>query len=284
MVFGILGGDFRYKFLYDMLTNEKKIVYVYSNKYIKNKNNIETLDEFLEKIDVLIVPIPFSKDNNTVFNLDNEILNIDILFKKIIDYNIKIMFGGVIDKNRINFLQENNIKVLDFFEDNTIAILNAIPTAEGAIQTAMEESFKTIFNSKCLVLGYGRCGKILANMLKGIGANVDVSYRKESDLAYIKAYGLNPINLYKIDNSISSYDFIFNTIPYEILDKNLLSRVDNKTIIIDLAQAPGGVDYNYARDLNIKAIYCPGLPGRVAPYTAGEILKNKIIEYIDTVF
>ena len=42
----------------------------------------------------------------------------------------------------------------------------------------MENSFKTIFNSNCLVLGYGRCGKILANMLKGIGANVDVTYRK----------------------------------------------------------------------------------------------------------
>ncbi len=284
MIFGILGGDFRYKFLYDMLIDEKKSVYVYKNKYIKNKNNIETLDDFLEKIDVLIVPIPFSKDNITVFNLDSEILNIDTLFKKVIDYNIKVIFGGVIDKSKIDILQKNKIKVLDFFEDNTIAILNAIPTAEGAIQTAMEESFKTIFNSKCLVLGYGRCGKILANMLKGIGANVNVSYRKESDLAYIKAYGLNPINLYKISDTISSYDFIFNTIPYEILDKSLLSKVDNKTIIIDLAQAPGGVDYTYARDLNLKAIYCPGLPGRVAPYTAGEILKNKIVEYIDAIF
>ncbi|WP_250277839.1 dipicolinate synthase subunit DpsA [[Clostridium] colinum] len=280
MVLGILGGDFRYKFLYEMLIDENLLVYVYNNKHIESENNIKSLDEFLKKIDILIVPIPFTKDNNTVFNVDNEILNIDVLLEKVINNNIKIFFGGVIGKDRINFLENNNIKVFDFFEDDSIAILNAIPTAEGAIQTAMQESFKTIFDSKCLVLGYGRCGKILANMLKGIGANIDVTYRKPQDLAYINAYGLNPINLYDITGKIDKYDFIFNTIPYEILDKNILSKINKDTVIIDLAQAPGGVDYTFARTLNLKAIYCPGLPARVAPYTAGKILKDKIIEYI----
>nr|WP_317358071.1 dipicolinate synthase subunit DpsA [uncultured Tyzzerella sp.] len=279
MIFGILGGDFRYKFLYEMLTNENYIVYTHNNKFIDDENNIKNLDKFLEKIDILIVPIPFTKDNNNVFNIDNENININLLIEKSIKYNIKMFLGGVINSQIKDTLLKNNIKTFDFFEDNSIAILNAIPTAEGAIQTAMEKSYKTIFNSNSLVLGYGRCGKILANMLKGIGANVDVTYRKDEDLAYIKAYGLNPINLYKIKSNINKYDFIFNTIPYEILDKDILLNVDKKSIIIDLASAPGGLDYNYARELNLQAIYCPSLPGRVAPYTAGEILKDKIIDF-----
>lgn len=281
MIFGILGGDFRYKFLYDMLCNEDHLVYAHNNKYIEDKDN-STLDEFLRKIDILIVPIPFTKDNKTLFNIENEIISVNTLIGKIINYNIKMVFGGLIDKKLIEKLDKNNIKTFDFFEDNSIAILNAIPTAEGAIQTAMEQSFKTIFNSNCLVLGYGRCGKILANMLNGIGANVDVTYRKDEDLAYIKAYGLSPIYLYKIKENIKKYDFIFNTIPYEILNKDILKNINKNTIIIDLASAPGGLDYTYARDLNLKAIYCPSLPGRVAPYTAGEILKNKIIEKISS--
>ncbi len=281
MIFGILGGDFRYKFLYDMLCNEDHLVYSHNNKYIEDKDN-NTLDEFLCKIDILIVPIPFTKDNKTLFNIENEIISVNTLIEKIINYNIKMVFGGLIDKKLIEKLDKNNIKTFDFFEDNSIAILNAIPTAEGAIQTAMEQSFKTIFNSNCLVLGYGRCGKILANMLNGIGANVDVTYRKDEDLAYIKAYSLSPIYLYKIKENIKKYDFIFNTIPYEILNKDILKNINKDTIIIDLASAPGGLDYTYARDLNLKAIYCPSLPGRVAPYTAGEILKNKILEKISS--
>ena len=279
MVFGILGGDYRYKFLYEMLINEQHKVFIYGNKYIENTNSYNNIDYFLKKINILITPIPFTKDNETIFNIYNEILDINILINKIKNNNIKILCGGVIGKDRIKYIEEKGIKVFDFFEDEAIAILNAIPTAEGAIQTAMQESDKTIFNSKCLVLGYGRCGKILANMLKGIGANVTATYRKQIDYAYINAYGLNSINLYNIENIINDFDFIFNTIPYEILDKNILPKVNKQTIIIDLAQAPGGVDYNCARDLNLKAIYCPSLPGRVAPYTAGEILKDALLDY-----
>ena len=279
MVFGILGGDYRYKFLYEMLINEKNKVFIYGNKYVENTNNYNNIDDFLKEINILITPIPFTKDNKTIFNVYNEILDINILIDKIKNNNIKILCGGDIGKDKIKHIEQKGIKVFDFFEDEAIAILNAIPTAEGAIQTAMQESYKTIFNSKCLVLGYGRCGKILANMLKGIGANVTTTYRKQIDYAYINAYGLNSINLYNLESIINNFDFIFNTIPYEVLDRNILPKVNKQTIIIDLAQAPGGVDYNCARDLNLKAIYCPSLPGRVAPYTAGEILKDALLDY-----
>ena len=279
MVIGILGGDFRYKFLYEILSQENYLVYIYENKYIEDKDNIKSLDEFFNKIDVLVGSIPFSKDNKISFN--DKSINIDEFIEKLKTYNIKTLFAGAIEKNIIKKLNDNNIKTFDFFEDNYIAILNAIPTAEGAIQTAMENSFKTLFNSNSLVLGYGRCGKILSNMLKGIGANVDVSYRKEEDLSYIKSYGLSPINLYKIKDYVKKYDFIFNTIPYEILNKEILTNVNKDVVIIDLASAPGGVDYSYARELNIKAIYCPSLPGRVAPYTAANILKDKILSTLN---
>ena len=130
-----------------------------------------------------------------------------------------------------------------------------------------------------MVLGYGRCGKVLANMLKGIGALVTVSYRNDDDSAYIEANGFDKCNIYEIKSCIKNFDFIFNTIPACILDKFVLKQVLKSTIIIDIAQAPGGVDYNYARDLNIKALYCPGLPGRVAPFTAAKILKDSLLNF-----
>ncbi len=272
---GILGGDYRYKILFDMIKKEGYEVKAYLNTYIDNNKN--NLDQLLDSTNAVIAPIPCTKDNKTVFLNDEPTIKYDELFELMHKENIHLFFGGVIPEEIKIKASKYNIKCFDYFEQEPVAVLNAIPTAEGAIQTAMQESEICIFSSKALVLGYGRCGKVLSNMLKGIGADVTVSFRNEKDEAYIHAYGLKSICLSNLKCVIDKYDFIFNTIPAMILDRNLLKRVNKKTIIIDLAQAPGGIDYSFARDTNLKALYCPGLPGRVAPYTAAEILKKTII-------
>lgn len=273
--FGILGGDYRYKILYELLQRDGYNVKIFANKFLNTET--KNINELLNGTDVLITPIPCTKDDKTIFLPeydDVEIRNImEIMYKE----DIKVFIGGVITQGIINESRKYNIKTFDYFEQEDVAVLNAIPTAEGAIQTAMQESDRTIFGSKTIVLGYGRCGKILSNMLKGIGAKVTVTYRNEKDAAYIKSYGFKGINLYEIKSHISEYDFIFNTIPAEVIDKEILKRISKTAVIIDIAQAPGGVDFNFARDINIKALYCPGLPGRVAPFTAAKILKEAIL-------
>ena len=49
---------------------------------------------------------------------------------------------------------------------------------------------------------------------------------------------------------------------------------------IDLASAPGGVDAEAAERLGIKVISALSLPGKVAPETAGEIIKNTVYNII----
>lgn len=263
---GIIGNDARYKYLYKMLSDDGNDVKMYDNK--------NTLDEFLEGISILIAPIPFSRDKKTL----NVNFNIDIIefMDKISLYNIKTLIGGLIPEHTKLDAKNKNIDIFDFLDDESVAIFNAIPTAEGAIQVAMQESDKTLFGSNTLVIGYGRCGCVLANMLKGIGSNVSATYRKPKDFGYINTYGLTDIKLSDIKNHINKYDFIFNTIPFNILNEDVLKNVDKDAVLIDLAEAPGGIDYNVSRELGLKAIYCPALPGRVAPYTAGQILKKCI--------
>lgn len=269
MHFGILSDiskDNRYKFLHDILLEDNHSVKILD---LNNFNN-----NLLNNIDVLIAPIPFSKDNINIFSNNSFNINITELITKMSENNIKVLVGGLINKHALNLCEKFNIKVIDFFEDEQVAILNAIPTAEGAIQIAMVESPRTIFNSKCLVLGYGRCGKVLANTLKGLGADITATYRKTKDLGYIKAYGLKSLYLPELNNYLKNFDFIFNTIPHMMLTKDNLQYINKDTIIIDLATAPGGVDYNYARELGLNALYCPSLPSRVAPLTASNILKE----------
>lgn len=273
--FGILGGDFRYKLLWELLRKDGYNVISYCNRFLESDSN--NLKDFMDNIDVIIGPIPTTRDNKTLAVTDCENIKLEYMFEEMFRKRLGFYIGGVINKDIKQMAENRGIRVFDFFEMEEVAVKNAIPTAEGAIQTAMQESIKTIFDSKALVLGYGRCGKILANMLKGVGARVSVTYRNERDNAYIKAYGYRAIALSEIKSYINEFDFVFNTIPAEILNAEVIKKMSRSTIIIDLAQAPGGTDFNYARDLNIKALYCPGLPGRVAPLSAAEVLKEAVL-------
>ena len=52
------------------------------------------------------------------------------------------------------------------------------------------------------------------------------------------------------------------------------------TLIVDLASKPGGTDFRYAEKRGIKALLAPGLPGIVAPKTAGQIVANVLSQLL----
>lgn len=141
----------------------------------------------------------------------------------------------------------------------------------------MANSPITLHGSKCIILGFGRCGKVLAHMLKGIGANLSVEARSLSDLAYIESYGYTPVPLGELSQYIDQYDFIFNTIPTMILDEKKLNKVQKDCVIIELASKPGGIDFNVAIKRGIKIIDAQSLPGKVAPETAAKIIFDTIL-------
>lgn len=155
-----------------------------------------------------------------------------------------------------------------------LAILNSIPSTEGAIQMAMEATPITIHGSESFVLGLGRTGWTLARTLKGMGAKVTGVARKAADLARAIEMGLQPTHLSDLEGEIGRAEIIFNTIPQLILNQVMLEKVSPEAVIIDLASIPGGTDFEFAKSLGIKALLAPGLPGLVAPKSAGKILAQ----------
>ena len=97
-------------------------------------------------------------------------------------------------------------------------------------------------------------------MLNGIGSKVYCEARKPQDIAWIEAYGYNAIQLGNLDENLNKFDFIFNTIPYVILNKPQLDLLNPNCIIIDLASKPGGIDFEYAKNIGIKTNWALGLP------------------------
>lgn len=180
----------------------------------------------------------------------------------------------------VKLAMQKNICIYDYFEREELTLKNAMITAEGAIQTAMQETPYTINGSNCLVIGYGRIGKMLSRLLAGLDARVTCSARKQSDLALIECNGLNAVKTENIVETIQSYDIIFNTVPQCVLPESVLCFVRPDSLIIDLASKPGGLDLTLANKFGLKVIWATALPGKTAPETSGKIIADTIFNII----
>ncbi len=229
--------------------------------------------------ELIIGPVPCSRDGLHIFDKSGQLgLTFIELFENMRAHDNAVFVAGAISKEIEAMAREYGIRAIDLMELNEVAVANAVPTAEGAIQAAMENSEVMLFGNSCLVLGYGRCGKILAHMLKGIGMRVAVEARSGQDEAYAKAYGYDFVPFAQLDNALCSqqYAFLFNTIPAPILHRERLALLSRNCLILDIASPLGGVDLEAAKQLGLRALLLPGLPGKVAPVTAARILKETI--------
>ena len=270
----IIGGDLRIVKLVDMLNADGYNVYTYGLEQanIDDIQKCKSIEEVSEKSDIIVSSIPFTSDGvnvNTPFSKNK--ISIEEVAKYI---KGKTFIAGRIEEELYQKFSET--KVIDLLKREELTVLNTIATAEGTIQIALEESTKTLHGSKILVMGFGRVSKILSNMLKGIGAEVYCETRTTVNCAWIKAYGYNPILLDELDEELNKFDVIINTIPHIILNKERLKKVKKDCIIIDIASNPGGVDRNSAKELGIKMIWALSLPGRVAPITSAEFIKETL--------
>lgn len=277
LIYSILGGDNRQKECAKILADKGNIVKVYGilDKFDKNITIFNKLDKNFFECDVLMLPIPYKNNDGHINHVigAKKLALIDFAFY-ILPTSLVVL--GKADDEIDKISKVCGFKYFDLLGDETFAVLNSIPSAEGAIQRAMENTDITIHGSDILVLGYGRLGKTLARMLKGIGAHVTVAARKDHDLAWITENGYIGVHLNNLNDVIGRQDIIFNTIPALIIGSNELYKVKKDVLIIDLASYPGGVDFKTANKLNIQATLELSLPGIVAPKTAANIICMRI--------
>lgn len=279
----VIGGDLRNIKLAEALIDDGNQVNLFgfndTGFDLKIKENSD-LQDAIDDSEIVIGPLPFSNDNetlNTPFN--KEKIQVNEVLKKI--KKNQLLIAGLISDKVGHLAKAYNVYSIDILEREEMAVMNAIPTAEGAIQIAMEELPITLNGSKAMVLGHGRVGKVLASMLSGLGADVYVEARKYSDIAWIKAFGQKPVYINEIKRYIGEMDIVFNTIPYKILDCATMDYVSKDCLVIDLASKPGGIDFEKAKELGIKVIWALSLPGKVAPVTAANYIKQTIYNIIE---
>ena len=282
----IVGGDLRIIRLIEMLISDGYKVYTYGLEMSEELLQMEvemcaTIEETVSYSKVVVGPIPLSSDRKNVSTPFSKVkLSLEDFLKAI--KGKKLIAGNILDFFKEELAKED-IQYIDLTKREEFAVLNAISTAEGTIQIAMEETQRTVHGAKVLVMGFGRIGKVLAKMLDGIGAKVSCEARKDEDLAWIKAYGFEPIDLPDLNNKLNEFDIIINTIPFQILNEERLDLVKKEVVLIDLASNPGGVDRKAAKDKGIKLIWALSLPGKVAPLTSADFIKEVLYHVLEEI-
>lgn len=159
-------------------------------------------------------------------------------------------------------------KTLDLLKDETYLAINAAITADCALQVAAPMLTTTLSDSPALIIGWGRIGKCLGQLLKAIGTNVTIAARKASDRAMITALGYSAVDIQQIPSALSRCRLLFNTVPERILAKEQTAQYKN-CVKIDLASKLGieGGDVVWAR----------GLPGIHAPESSGGLIMETFL-------
>lgn len=279
-----LGGDARQLEVIEKCAEMDAIVKIAGFEHLQQPlpgvSQEKLTTELLAGADVLILPVVGCDANGVVsssFSDDKLVLreeHLEALPKH------ALIYTGVAKPYLLKLCERSGLKLIQVLDRDDVAIYNSIPTAEGALMMAIQNTDITIHGSSCIVLGIGRTGFTMAKTLQGIGANVKVGVRRKDHFARAEEMGWKPFLTTDLAAMVSDCDLIFNTIPTMIITAQIISKLSPKAVIIDLASDPGGTDFRFAERRGIKAILAPGLPGIVAPRTAGIIMANCICQSV----
>ncbi|WP_295764771.1 dipicolinate synthase subunit DpsA [uncultured Oscillibacter sp.] len=265
--FGVIGGDRRQAELSRYLASDGHSVRTYGLDRWKPAG-ADTLDR-AASADVVILPLPLCRGDG-VLNCEEGAVPTADLFRRLRPGQ-RILAGQVRPQQREE-AEALGLTVEDYFLREELAVANAAATAEGAVQTAMEHLDRTLLGMECLVIGFGRIGKLLSCRLHGLGARVTATARKPGDLAWIRAYGYRALETGALDGELDAFGAVFNTVPSPVLDGPLLAQLPEDCLLMDLASVRGIEAGPEGRPV----LWARSLPGRLTPRSAAAAIRDAV--------
>lgn len=280
--FAIVGGDRRNIELSRLLNKQGHTVKLFGFVNYEGETPMQcsSLEEVVAEADCVIGPIPCSH-NNVTLNAPflAAPIHADELFQLMQPH--QAFLAGVINPKLKETAERRGIEVIDMLTREELLVMNAIPTAEGAIKIAIDETDITLHGNLMMVIGYGRIGKILSAMLRGIGARVLAVVNSEEAAALAEASGHTSVMHTEMESRLKDAAVIFNTVPEILLDKTNMRHIRKNTLIVDLASPPYGVDANDSRNFGFKVLFTNSLPGKVAPVTTAKYILKTVVSILN---
>lgn len=241
--FWVVGGDLRQVKLAQLLQNDGHTVHTAALERGMTGSARSVPAEEAARAHCVVLPLPVMDQRGLLHApLSGEERRLEEFLDLL--HPGQILCGGMLSPPVEEMAHERGLRLFDYYAREECKIANAVPTAEGAVQIAMENLDATLRDSRCLVIGFGRVGKLTAHRLKSLGARVTVAARACEDWAWAQAYGYDAEDSRRLACWLGGYDLIVNTVPAPILDAAHLEWVQPDVFIIDLASHPGGAGFS----------------------------------------
>lgn len=275
----VAGGDPRQAALAALLADDGHSVHTYALERGEGMG-CEPSMEGADRADCVVLPLPAAGPDG---KLNAPLAAEEHRLEEVLDALRpgQLVCAGMAGAELKRMASDRALLLRDYFAREELAVLNAIPTAEGAIQIAMEELPITLHDARALVIGFGRLGRALAPRLRSLGAHVWVSARRHEQRAAAQGMGLGSEGVDRLSDWLCSYDLVFNTVPAPVLGVEELAALKERALVIDLASRPGGVDMDAAAALGVRVIWALSLPGKVAPVTSGRYIKDTVYHIME---
>lgn len=259
--FVVLDTDARQRYICDYLPGKKQSV------AWRSDCEEEICIEWLKAADCIILPTPVAKLGK--YQELEEILKANLI-------KCRTVFGGGVTPKWESWCSERNILCYDLMREETVAQKNAAITAEATVAEILQNSLYSISGQKIVVTGYGRCGRTVANLLAAMGAKVTVLARGACDRKRAKADGHNAVDFsYAAEEAYGTRTFV-NTVPARVITGALIGEMHPKTLVVDIASAPGGCDLEAAKECDIKVVQALGLPARYTTKSSAKVFADAI--------
>ncbi|MDE5584388.1 MAG: dipicolinate synthase subunit A [Ruminococcus sp.] len=272
----VAGGDMRQLYCAVKLSSEyDTYVTGFSEDVIPEKMNVKKHDDKNNILyDSVVLPVPPLDEKGMITAPFSENGLKPEKIKRLLKDDA-VIFAGKSDRKLEKAFE--GFEITDYMEREELSLKNAIPTAEGAVAIAINEIPVTLNGLRVLIVGLGRIGTALAEILKGFGADITASVRNAKGTAKARIIGIKSVCTDKMD---TDFPLVFNTVPEMIFDRDLLQKFGSETLFIDLASKPGGIDFESASELGKKVVWALGIPGKTAPITSGEFIAETIINIL----
>lgn len=282
--YAVIGGDMRQVYLAEELAHHATRISHYALCAIPDErrcsdasfvHTASSLEELCHSSHCIICPIPLCKNgifiNQSAFD---EELSLSTLLSLLESGHS--FFAGCIPEDFKAAACEKGVSVYDLMQNQSLVFYNTIATAEGAVCEAIKRSPVNLRQSRCAVLGYGKCAQTLVQYLKGMLCHVYVAANPAEEYAQAALLADGAGTLQDFVHCAEKFDYIFNTIPAMVLPAEVLAGLKRTVTIIDIAASPGGTDFTAAKKLGIHAALCPGLPGKYAPSSSAGAIRRTI--------
>ena len=283
MIFALCGGDGRQARLAGLLLADGHKVRTWALERAELPDGArpcQSAAEALEGADCLLLPMPVSARSgllNAPLSDSSHCLG-EVFAAAALGM---LVCGGMPGAAAHAVAEGRGLKLRDYGAREELLTTNAVATAEGAIGVLLGETERTLWRSRVLVTGWGHVARALAPRLAALGAEVCVCARSPGARAWIAAEGLEALGLPELQDALPGCGIVINTVPAPMLTAARVAGMKPDALILDLASAPGGTDFEAARAFGIRALTAPGLPGKWSPQTAAEAVRDAVYNILE---